>query len=69
MDDTAFCDRDHDLGLADLERPAGGWDEAPTAKVAYERRSCGMVRVSVTRLTRQDAIEDSDGGARGLRTP
>lgn len=50
MDDKVFCDQDDDADLADFERPPGGWDEAPTAKVAYERRSCGLVRVSVTRL-------------------
>ena len=51
MDDTGLRDHDDDADLEDFERPPGGWDEAPTAKLVYERRSCGLVRVSVTRLT------------------
>ena len=48
MDDR-FCDLD--TTLAEFERPPAGWDDAPTEKVVYERRSCGLVRICVTRVT------------------
>ncbi len=37
--------------LADIEPPPGGWDEAPTVKIVYERHSCGAVRVETQRVS------------------
>jgi hypothetical protein len=50
VDDAPSSVTDTDLSLESLERPPEGWDDAPTAKLVYERRSCGLVRVSVTRI-------------------
>ena len=43
--------------LVEIESPdsPAGWDDAPTVKIVYERRSCGLVRIVTTRVEEESS--------------